>query len=122
MVDIKGTLKGGSPAEAGCVNSVAFRSDIDALPIPEDNQAPPYVTKTKFAHMCGPDGHIACLMAAAEMIIKNRNKIRDNQFVRLLFQPAEEGPGGAEPMIKEGCLDYVDEVYGIHNIPSFIEG
>lgn len=42
--------------------------------------------------------------------------------VRLLFQPAEEGPGGAEQMIKEGCLEGVDEVYGLHNIPDFPEG
>lgn len=42
--------------------------------------------------------------------------------MRLLFQPAEEGPGGALPMIKEGCLDNVDEVYGIHNVPIFEEG
>jgi hippurate hydrolase len=39
-----------------------------------------------------------------------------------LFQPAEEGPGGALPMIKEGCLDQIDEVYGYHNIPNFDEG
>lgn len=42
--------------------------------------------------------------------------------MRLLFQPAEEGPGGAEPMIKEGCLDGVDEVYGLHNVPNFRAG
>jgi amidohydrolase len=39
-----------------------------------------------------------------------------------LFQPAEEGPGGAAPMIEEGCLDNIDEVYGYHNIPNFDEG
>lgn len=40
----------------------------------------------------------------------------------MLFQPAEEGPGGAEPMIKDGCLESVDEVYGLHNVPNFDEG
>ena len=39
-----------------------------------------------------------------------------------MFQPAEEGPGGAAPMIEEGCLDNIDEVYGYHNIPNFDEG
>jgi metal-dependent amidase/aminoacylase/carboxypeptidase family protein len=39
-----------------------------------------------------------------------------------LFQPAEEGPGGALPMVKEGCLNDIDEVYGYHNIPNFDEG
>lgn len=56
------------------------------------------------------------------MIIKNRDKIPKNKTIRLLFQPAEEGTGGALPMIKEGCLDGVDEVYGYHNIPNFEEG
>ncbi len=42
--------------------------------------------------------------------------------VRLLFQPAEEGPGGAKPMIEEGCLQGIDEVYGFHNVPNFDEG
>lgn len=45
-----------------------------------------------------------------------------NKGVRLLLQPAEEGPGGALPMVKEQCLKGVDEVYGFHNIPNFDEG
>ena len=45
-----------------------------------------------------------------------------NKGVRLLLQPAEEGPGGALPMVKEKCLDGVDEVYGFHNMPNFDEG
>lgn len=55
-------------------------------------------------------------------MMKNRSKIPSNKTIRLLFQPAEEGPGGAAPMIKEGCLDGIDEVYGYHNIPNFDEG
>ena len=54
--------------------------------------------------------------------MKNRHKIPKNKFVRLLFQPAEEGPGGAAVMIKEGCLKNIDEVYGYHNVPNFDEG
>ena len=72
--------------------------------------------------MCGHDGHVAMLMAATEVVVKKRDKIPSNKTVRLLFQPAEEGPGGAEPMIKEGCLKGVDEVYGLHNVPNFDEG
>ena len=45
-----------------------------------------------------------------------------NLKVKLMFQPAEEGPGGAEPMIKEGCMEDVNEVYGMHNVPHFLEG
>jgi hippurate hydrolase len=51
-----------------------------------------------------------------------RDRIPKGKKVRLLFQPAEEGPGGALPMIKEGCLEGVDEVYGYHNVPNFEEG
>ena len=65
---------------------------------------------------------MACLLALAEVIQKNLHKIPTNQGVRLLFQPAEEGPGGAQPMIKAGCLESVDEVYGFHNVPNFDEG
>ena len=72
--------------------------------------------------MCGHDGHMACLMAASSVITANRSKIPSNKGVRLLLQPAEEGPGGALPMMKEGCLDGVDEVYGFHNLPIFDEG
>jgi hippurate hydrolase len=104
------------------VKSVALRADMDALPIPENNPTLPYKTQTEFAHMCGHDGHMATLLAAAEVMIKNRNKIPSGSKVRLLFQPAEEGPGGALPMIKEGCLEGIDEVYGYHNIPNFEEG
>ena len=101
---------------------IALRADIDALPMPENNPDLPYRSQTPFAHMCGHDGHIAMLLAGAEALIKHREKIPCGKGARLLFQPAEEGPGGAKPMIEEGCLEGVDEVYGCHNIPNFDEG
>jgi len=72
--------------------------------------------------MCGHDGHVATLLATAKALWTSRDKIPKSKFVRLLFQPAEEGPGGAKPMIEEGCLNNIDEVYGFHNIPNFDEG
>lgn len=72
--------------------------------------------------MCGHDGHMVTILSTASVLYRNRDKIPQNQFVRLLFQPAEEGPGGAAPMIKEGCLDDISEVYGYHNVPNFDEG
>lgn len=95
---------------------------MDALPMPEHNVGLPYLTQTKYAHMCGHDGHMAMLLAAAQVMHEQRDKIASNKTVRLLLQPAEEGPGGAIPMIKEGCLEGVDEVYGLHNFPNFGAG
>ncbi len=96
---------------------IAIRADMDALPMKEETGLP-YASKTKFAHMCGHDGHTTCLLGLAEYLAKKKDKIPKDKKVRLLFQPAEEGPGGARPMIKEGCLDGVDEVYGYHNFPG----
>ncbi|TNV78201.1 hypothetical protein FGO68_gene7263 [Halteria grandinella] len=119
VVDIIGTGEG---IEATGVNTIALRADMDALPIPENNPDLPYKTITEFAHMCGHDGHVCTLLSAAQVMAGRRSGIPKGKKVRLLFQPAEEGPGGALPMIKEGCLEGVDEVYGYHNIPNFDEG
>ena len=120
VVDIYGTAPADKNSK-GC-NLVALRTDLDGLPMPENNQSLPYKTQTEFAHMCGHDGHMACLMAAAQVFCANRDKIPKNKGIRLLLQPAEEGPGGAKPMVEEGCMEGVDEVYGFHNIPNFDEG
>ena len=120
VVDIMGT--GPADNKATGPKVIALRTDLDALPMPENNPNLEYKTRTKFAHMCGHDGHMACLMSATSVIAKNRSKIPSNQGVRLLLQPAEEGPGGALFMVKENCMEGVDEVYGFHNIPNFDEG
>lgn len=80
---------------------------MDALLMKEETGLP-YSSKTKFAHMCGHDGHTTCLLSIAEYLMQNRDKIPKAKIVRLLFQPAEEDPGGAQPMIDEGCLEGVD--------------
>ena len=72
--------------------------------------------------MCGHDGHMATILTTAQVLMNNLDKIPKNQFVRLLFQPAEEYPGGAKHMVAEGCMEDIDEVYGFHNIPNFDEG
>ena len=72
--------------------------------------------------MCGHDGHMATLLLTAAVLHQNRSLIPEGKLIRLLFQPAEEGPGGAKPMIEDGCLKNIDEVYGFHNIPNFDEG
>lgn len=79
----------------------------------------PYASKNKgFAHMCGHDGHTACLVGFVPLFLKEAHSIPNNKKVRLLFQPSEEGPlSGAEFMISQGCLEGVNEVYGFHNWP-----
>ena len=87
------------------------------------NKSLPYRSVNEgVAHLCGHDGHIAALCATAIALQRRADRIPSNMTVRLLFQPAEEGPGGALPMIKEGCLDGVDEVYGWHNWPAWPMG
>ena len=62
--------------------------------------------------MCGHDGHIVCLLGALAKILENRLLIPSNCTLRAIFQPAEEGFGGADLMIQDGVMDNVDEVYG----------
>ena len=81
VVDLKGT----NSTTSSKVKTIAFRADIDALPMPELNHDLPYKTITPYAHMCGHDGHMAMLLAAAQLVIKNRHKMSSKQTVRLLF-------------------------------------
>ena len=64
---------------------VALRTDIDALPMAEHNHTLPYKSKTDFAHMCGHDGHMAMMLAAAKLFTLKRAKIPSNKTIRLLF-------------------------------------
>lgn len=106
---------------------VALRADIDALPVYERNNLPFKSTVTSeflgekvgVMHACGHDTHIAILMGVAEILSKNKDKIKGT--VKFIFQPAEEGAppgeeGGAELMVKEGVLDNpkVDAIFGLH--------
>ena len=107
VVDIVGT---GPAAAANTPTCIALRADMDALRMTEGNKDLPYrSTNPNAAHMCGHDGHMAALIGAATLLAQAGNRIPKGHRVRLLFQPAEEGPGGAPPMIEAGCLDGVDE-------------
>ena len=113
----EGDLMGAAGAK---VRTIALRADMDALRMTEGNNGLPYKsTNNGVAHLCGHDGHMASLIGAATLISKRAERLPSDTTVRLLFQPAEEGPGGAAPMIEEGCLDGVDECYGYHNWPPF---
>ncbi|MDF1664132.1 MAG: M20 family metallopeptidase [Planctomycetota bacterium] len=96
---------------------IALRADIDCLRMTEGNHHLAYRSKKEgLAHMCGHDGHTASLMGALSVLSKVREKIKGT--VRIFFQPAEEGPGGAPLMIEEGVLNDISEVYGMHNWPE----
>jgi amidohydrolase len=101
---------------------LAFRADLDALPIQEDLPLPYRSIHDGRAHKCGHDGHTTILLGVAAVLARMKDEIPGN--IRLLFQPAEEGVrgGGARVMVEEGALVGVKEVYGLHNWPAFPEG
>ena len=93
-----GIIRGALPGHV-----VALRADMDALPITEKSGEPFSSEVEGKMHACGHDAHTAMLLGAARVLQNERDTLHGT--VVLLFQPAEEGPGGAEPMIAEGALD-----------------
>lgn len=92
---------------------LAWRADFDALQIQEDNDLPFKSQNPGVMHACGHDGHTAYLLVLGKCLIQLKDKI--NGSIRLIHQPAEEvAPGGALSMIKDGALDDVDDICGIH--------
>jgi len=104
---VVGTINGANPGQ-----TIALRADMDALPIQETTDIPYKSVKDGVMHACGHDGHIAMLLGVAEVLVQKKEIIKGT--VKLIFQPAEEGEGGAKLMIEDGCLNGVDEIYGIH--------
>lgn len=101
---------------------IAFRSDMDALPIHELNALPYKSTVDGKMHACGHDGHTASLLCAAEALMQNKAHYKGK--IKLIFQPAEEGGAGAKAMIDDGVLEnpHVDMIFGYHNRPGFEQG
>src|SRR5690606_22030139 len=121
-------LTGGLPGP-----TVALRADMDALPVREETDVPFASRATGeyegnsvgVMHACGHDAHMAILLATAEVLTKVRDRLPGS--VKFIFQPAEEGaplderPAGAELMVKEGVMEGVDAVFGLHvfaNVPA----
>ncbi len=99
---------------------LAIRADMDALPIQEENDVPYRSLHDGIMHACGHDGHTAIALGTAYYLAQHRDDFAGT--VKMIFQPAEEGPGGAKPMVEEGVLKNpdVDAIIGLHlwnNLP-----
>ncbi|MFY9211715.1 MAG: M20 aminoacylase family protein [Aestuariivita sp.] len=110
-------IRGNQPGE----RVIGFRADMDALPIHEASGVD-YASRTPgVMHACGHDGHTAMLLGAARYLAETRNF---SGSVVLIFQPAEEGSGGARAMLEDGLFERwgIQEVYGMHNWPGLPPG
>ena len=91
---------------------IGIRADMDALPIQETSGLKFTSKNDGVMHACGHDGHMAMLLGVAKVLTNKKNQYQGT--VRLIFQPAEEGFGGAKYMIEDGCLEDLEQIYGIH--------
>ena len=114
---VVGILRGDKPGK-----TIAWRADIDALPLTEILEAPFKSGTPGVMHACGHDGHTAIAITAAEILSARRGELPGT--VVFIFQPAEELLSGAKPMIEAGVLDNprVDEIYGLHLTTQDVTG
>lgn len=108
------TIKGTGETELNSAKVLAIRADMDALPIQEENEVPYKSQHPGKMHACGHDGHTAIALGTAYYLSQHRQNFAGT--VKIIFQPAEEGPGGAQPMIEAGVLTNpdVDAIIGLH--------
>ncbi|MDB5364220.1 MAG: Amidohydrolase family protein [Rhodospirillales bacterium] len=113
---VVGVIRAGNSRRA-----IGLRADMDALPIEEEGNVPYRSNNPGRMHACGHDGHTTMLLGAARYLAETRNF---DGTVYVIFQPAEEGLGGAEAMLADGLFERfpVETVHGMHNWPGLPEG
>ncbi len=113
---VVGVLKNGSSARC-----IGLRADMDALPVQEQNTFGHRSTHAGVMHACGHDGHTTMLLGAAQYLAQTK---QFDGTVNFIFQPAEEGLGGARAMLKDGLFDRFpcDSIFGMHNRPKLPVG
>jgi hippurate hydrolase len=113
---VVGVLKGRRPGRR-----IGLRADMDALPMEEETNLPWRSTTPGVFHGCGHDGHTTMLLGAARYLAETRDFAGTAVFI---FQPAEEGLGGARAMLADGLFNRFpcDEIYGMHNSPYHAHG
>jgi len=106
---VVGVLRGTRPGR-----TIMLRADMDALPIEEENDVPYRSREPERMHACGHDGHVAMLLGAARIVTARRDELAGT--VCFVFQPAEEGKGGAKAMVADGVLERfgIERAYGLH--------
>lgn len=107
---VVGVIEGALPGD-----TVALRADMDALPLEEPEGLDFRSEHPGMMHACGHDAHMTMVLGAARALAAVRDRLPGK--VKLLFQPAEETVGGAEPMVRAGVMDGVKRVYGLHVQP-----
>jgi amidohydrolase len=115
---VVGLLRGGASPSGG--KTLAIRADMDALPLHELNEIDYRSTAEGKMHACGHDGHTAIALAVAALLRKRQAEWTGT--VKFIFQPAEEGRGGAKLMEEEGVIEDVDGVLGLHLMSSLPVG
>ena len=110
---VVGTIRGRRPGQG----AIGLRADMDALALTETTGLPHASQNTGRMHACGHDGHTTMLLGAARMLVENPDFAGT---VHLIFQPAEEGRGGAKAMLADRLFERFpcDAVYGLHNMPN----
>lgn len=120
---VVGTLRCGDHANGKHIGKrLGLRADMDALPIRETTGLPYASRHDGKMHACGHDGHTATLLAAARVLAGRRNQLQGT--LNLIFQPAEEGHGGAQKMVEQGLFELFpcDALYAFHNEPGYPAG